>query len=409
MRRYEETHPWITFADRLAPDNWKLWSHLGEARSKCDHLAGTALNPDVAREMWRVTMLKGAVATTAIEGNTISFEEAERFSRGQNMPESRQYQQREIENVLKALGEISDQIKRGEDIKLTPELIRSFNLKVLDGTLLRDGVTPGKVRQGSVGVGNYRGAPAEDCELLLQKLCDWLNSDGFKHERPEEFFAMTLFAAIVAHVYIAWIHPFDDGNGRTARLIEFLILAKSGKVPVLAAALMSDHYNLTRDRYYIELDKSSRLKDLSGFANYAIEGFVDGIRAQITKVREQQLRVAWINYVHERMDRQAVSKATARQRRLVLAMGDGPHHRDDLTTLTEKVKNDYREVGARTLGRDLNLLKKELLVSQVTDGKWIANCFLVEAFMPIIASAGDGAWRRPLSEAFFGSFDKLIP
>ena len=170
---------------------------------------------------------------------------------------------------------------------------------------------------------------------------------------------------------------------------------------------MSDHYNLTRDRYYIELDKSSRTKDLSSFANYAIEGFVDGIRAQIAKVREQQLRVAWINYVHEQLDRRAVSKATARQRRLVLAMGDHAYDRNDLTTLTEKVKNDYREVGARTLGRDLNLLKKEGLVSQVPDGKWIANCFLVEAFMPMIASPGDGAWRRPLSEAFFGNFGQL--
>ncbi|NOY75701.1 MAG: hypothetical protein GXP32_07900 [Kiritimatiellaeota bacterium] len=32
----------------------------------------------------------------------------------------------------------------------------------------------------------------------------------------------------LAHVYIAWIHPFGDGNGKTARLMEFYLLLRSG-------------------------------------------------------------------------------------------------------------------------------------------------------------------------------------
>ncbi len=38
---------------------------------------------------------------------------------------------------------------------------------------------------------------------------------------------------------MAWIHPFGDGNGRTARLLEFLILARCGMVPLPAAHLLS--------------------------------------------------------------------------------------------------------------------------------------------------------------------------
>lgn len=48
----------------------------GEAVFKCDHLAGVALNPDAARELMNVYLAKGALATTAIEGNTLTEAEA---------------------------------------------------------------------------------------------------------------------------------------------------------------------------------------------------------------------------------------------------------------------------------------------------------------------------------------------
>lgn len=54
-----------------------------------------------------------------------------------------------------------------------------------------------------------------------------------------------IFKAVVAHLYLAWIHPVGDGNGRTARLVEFQILLSSG-VPSPAAHLLSNHYNQTR-------------------------------------------------------------------------------------------------------------------------------------------------------------------
>jgi Fic family protein len=37
-----------------------------------------------------------------------------------------------------------------------------------------------------------------------------------------------ILKAILAHLCLAWIHPFGDGNGRTARLVEFQILIFPG-------------------------------------------------------------------------------------------------------------------------------------------------------------------------------------
>ena len=44
--------------------------------------------------------------------------------------------------------------------------------------------------------------------------------------------------AVLAHVYIAWIHPFGDSNGRTARLVEFGILTAAG-VPAISTPTCS--------------------------------------------------------------------------------------------------------------------------------------------------------------------------
>ena len=392
MRSYETTHPWINFRatdiNKVAPNQWML---LGEAKSKCEHLAGVPLEPTVAQQLYLVTLIKGALGTTAIEGNTLTEDQVRAIIAGTaTMPPSRQYQETEVKNVLNSLGEIQAKILRREEIALTVNSICEFNQQILNGLELEPGVVAGDIRTYSVAVPNYRGAPAEDCEFLLHQLIDWLNSPVFQSEDPELNFALTIAKAIYAHLYIAWIHPFGDGNGRTARLVEFQILAASGVVPIPAAHLLSNHYNLTRDVYYRELEKASRvaLGDTIGFLTYAIQGFVDGIRQVIEMVRGHQFDVAWINYVHERFARLPNSVASDRQRSLVLAMPLWQAvSRVDLEGLTPKIARLYAKAGPRTLSRDLNTLLSLGLIRKV--GKQFeASSELVLAFLAPRAENG---------------------
>ena len=84
---------------------------LGEARSKCEHLAGAPLNPAIAQELYKVTLVKGALATTAIEGNTLTEEQVRGIlDRSYKAPPSRAYQEQEARNVLDALQELHDRI-----------------------------------------------------------------------------------------------------------------------------------------------------------------------------------------------------------------------------------------------------------------------------------------------------------
>ena len=387
MGRYLESHPWITFKatdfNDLGPTTWML---LGEARSKCEHLAGTPLRPDVADRLYTIAMVRGAQATTAIEGNTLTEEQVAGILAGTfKAPPSRAYQEREVRNVLDALQEIADQIGEGEPPKITKDLICEFNRQLLDGTEHEPDAVPGRVRSHEVLVATYRGAPAQDCDFLLDRLAEWLESEVFKSDDPEIGFALAIARAVYAHLYMAWLHPFGDGNGRTARLLEFLILARSGMAPLLAAHLLSNHYNLTRDQYYRELDKASRRQQTVDFVTYAIRGFVDGLRGQIEEVRELQLEVTWINYVHAVMNLYPSSPTRDRQRALVLAMPSGtyvPKH--ELPMLTPELAALYATKGPRTLSRDLNRLSDAGLVHGRQKG-WTANQFIIEAFLPPVA------------------------
>lgn len=389
VREYEQTHPWIDFratdVNDVQPRHWMM---LGEARSKCEHLAGAPLKPDVAQQLYGVTLVKGALATTAIEGNTLTEEQARGILDGSyKAPPSRQYQEQEVRNVLDALGALYERIVAGENIQITADLIGDFNRQILKGTDLRPGVVPGVIRTESVVVGPYRAAPPQDCGYLVDRLVEWLNGPTFVHDDPEIQFALILAKAVYAHLYIAWIHPFGDGNGRTARLLEFLILASCGHVPVPAAHLLSNHYNLTRDRYYRELDLASKPgQSTLGFLSYAIEGFIDGIRETIAMVRDQQIHVAWVNYVHEQFGSLPNTKASDRQRSLVLAMPMGKAvPRDDLEGLTPKVAKLYASAGPRVLPRDLNRITKLGLIRQNSRG-YRANNEVVLAFLPPMAA-----------------------
>ena len=83
---YEETHPWISFKLQLDPQDYRLWMQLGEVASKCEHLSGVALRPDFAARLHKLYLAKGVLATTAIEGNTLTEEQVLQQVNGELSP-----------------------------------------------------------------------------------------------------------------------------------------------------------------------------------------------------------------------------------------------------------------------------------------------------------------------------------
>ncbi|MXX78992.1 MAG: Fic family protein [Gemmatimonadales bacterium] len=277
---------------------------------------------------------------------------------------------------------------------MTPDWIREANRLVLAGLEehLEEGVVPGEVPTFSVGVGRYSGAPREDCRFLLERLCEWLEDDAVWPDLEEHLgsaVGVAVLRAILAHLYIAWIHPFGDGNGRTARLTEFLILARAG-VPSPATHLLSNHYNLTRAEYYRQLDRSSRARagrgDALGFVVYSLRGFLDGLEEQSRYVEEVQSRLAWEHYVYWRFRLHRRSPAMHRRREVVLALGRHmePVRKREIPDLAPALTRLYSTKTAKTLTRDLNWLLANELIEKEGD-TYRAAVHMMQQFLPVRA------------------------
>ena len=384
-RTYERTHPWLTFTVDLKQAPPKLWIDLGECKSKCEHIAGVPLKPGVGAKLHTVYLAKGALATTAIEGNTLSEEEVQKHLEGKlKLSPSRQYLAREIDNIVDACNNMLRDIMQRTPLRLDPDRAKELNKLVLRNLQLEDGVVPGEIRGHDVGVARYKGAPPEDCEYLLGRLLDWLNSDVF---RPREGMSIVfaIIKAVMAHLYFAWIHPFGDGNGRTARLLEFQILIESG-VPAPAAHLLSNHYNQTRTQYYRELDQSSKsAQGALSFICYAVEGFRDGLRSQLMEIGKHQWLVSWENYVHGKF-KDKKGETSNRRRHLVLDLSlvDEFVAVSNVREISTRMAAAYAKKTNKTLNRDVNALVKLGLVEKKT-GAIRALKEKILAFLPIIA------------------------
>lgn len=396
-RQYEQTHPHISFQATLSAADPQLWIALGECQSKCEHIARVPLRPDTARRLNTVYLAKGALGSTAIEGNTLSEQEVVQHLEGElKLPPSRQYLADEVDRIVNGCNAILEDLTRQPATPLSVDTIEWLNRQVLQDLDVGEDVVPGKIRQHSVLVGRYRGAPAEDCRYLLQKLCEWLNGPDFTAPSGDLIIVYALLKAIIAHLYIAWIHPFGDGNGRTARLLEFMILVGAG-VPAASTHLLSNHYNLTRSAYYRELDRASRSGgEILPFIRYAVEGFRDGLQEQLEAVWTQQHDVIWRNYIHEFFRDFEDSVVGVRRRRLALdlATQSKPVARVQIPEVSTRIAAAYAKVAERTIDRDLEFLVEHKLILRSDDG-YSANRDLIHAFVTPRAPQSSAEAHRP--------------
>jgi len=211
-----------------------------------------------------------------------------------------------------------------------------------------------------------------------------LNSSYFEIDKKSPIIG-SIIKAIITHLYIAWIHPFGDGNGRLARILEFGILLSSG-VPSPAAHLLSNHYNATRQEYYRQLERASQKNDVIEFVSYAVQGFLDGLNDQLEYVHNQVIDISWESYIYETFDKYKHSAVTTKRRRtLMLAISRSKKSipRDKLITLNEKTIEAYRKKTDKTVDRDIKELQRLDLVEKTKDG-YLARVPKIFGFLPVV-------------------------
>lgn len=361
--------------------HWTIGGELNYQLGQCDAMAyaisRAPLLPQYREKLHIVSMQKGAQATTAIEGNTLTDEEVERVFNREELEQPLEYQQQEVANILDAFNTLGGELIYREHVEFVSEpLLLRLHAMVGKDLGERFHAVPGRFAQARRRVGPYRAPAHEDVPDLIRRACEWLRRE---FHFPEQRFSDAVIQAIVTHVYIEWIHPFDDGNGRTGRLVEFYILLRGG-LPSIASHLLANHYNNTRPEYYRQLQLAKTERDLSSFIAYAVSGLRDGLRRAVDDVQQNALEQMWRVLVYERFGQRQMKQRESftRQRAVALALPlDRPIRFAEVRALTPELAAAYENASDRRILRDLAVIEKLGLILR-TPGLVQANGALLD-------------------------------
>src|SRR4051812_33688847 len=162
---------------------------------------------------------------------------------------------------------------------------RSGMSKITFGAWRDDKSGPMQVVSGDYGREkvHYQAPPARRLDADMKSFLDWFNTGD--NTDP-------LIKAALAHLWFVTIHPFDDGNGRIARAIADMALARSEKTPQRFYS-MSAQIRQERDAYYDVLEKTQKgAMDITPWMDWfvgclgrAIDGAQTALGAVLAKAR----------------------------------------------------------------------------------------------------------------------------
>ncbi|MBU0535253.1 Fic family protein [Patescibacteria group bacterium] len=257
-----------------------ILDHLTKISAAREVIINAPLVPKWELDLRREALIRSAHASTSIEGNSLSYEEVSNLEIGREVTAFGKDRQ-EVLNYFDALKYL-DKLIMVE--KITNKDILKLH-KMITTKTLDNPEYSGKYRHGNqyVIVGNrftgeitYKPPATREVPELMEDFLDFINEIDFKKLNP------VLVAGIVHYEFVR-IHPFIDGNGRTARILATYILLKSGFDTKRFFAL-DDFYNSDRPGYYAALKTvNSTKRELTEWLEY----FCEGVDVSLEAVRKK--------------------------------------------------------------------------------------------------------------------------
>ncbi|MCR4433086.1 MAG: Fic family protein [Caldiserica bacterium] len=253
----------------------RLLNLVAEISSVRELINSAYILPQWDFKLRRQAMLQMAHHSTAIEGNPLNSEQVSSLFRGEDVA-AREKDKQEILNYLSALRLVDELGNKGLPL-IERETIMALHSTLMKGLLPQEEL--GTIRSGRVAVLDHLGRivfqapPAEQVPSLLENLLQWING-------PSRDFHPVIVSG-VSHYELVRIHPFTDGNGRTARLLATLILYLRG-FDTKRFFVLDEYYNTDLKGYYSALALADRTGELTGWLEY----FAEGVAVSLKKVKE---------------------------------------------------------------------------------------------------------------------------
>lgn len=300
------------------------------------------------------SLMEEAITSSQIEGAVATIKDAKKMLVEKRKPKNKSEQM--IYNNYITMQSIKDLCKRELDVTLILDLHRIITRDTLE-TAEEEGRF--RTNEDNVSVVTTYGEvlfvppKSEEIPARLQAMIDFAN-DG--NEKP---FIHPVVKAIMLHFWLAYIHPFTDGNGRMARSLFYWYMLKNGywlfEYTSISKTILKKPTKYANAYLYSEHDDN----DLTYFIHFHIDVIMDAVeelRKHIESEKERSLQIRNEIIEHPELN--------LRQARIIQHLMSNPH--DVLTIKTHQVLN---KLAYQTARNDLLDLEKKQWIKSVKKGK----------------------------------------
>jgi Fic family protein len=328
----------------------KINNELLEIERARGFLDSAQLKSDWIKEMQSAALILEAHHSTHIEGTQLTLSEAQDILAGISVEGVRPDDRQELLNYKEAMDFVSEYFDKKSEIN--EEMIKGIH-RILVKDVRGGALEPGCYRSVQNYVVNsltgkiiYKPPPSDEVPALMKEFVGWLNE--------EKDISPVLLAGVAQHSFVD-IHPFLDGNGRTARVLCTLILYQKG-YDFKRLFSLSEFYDKNRRQYYDAI-QSVREKgmDMTAWLEY----FVVGLKNQMLEVKNKGEVAIRKEIVIERAE--GLNLNDRQQKILMYLLDEKRASVDDIGRMFNFIR--------RTIQRDLSKMVELGLVKEVAKSK----------------------------------------
>lgn len=251
------------------------------------------IKKEIENDLIKESLIEEAFYSSTIEGAFSTLKKAREMVQKRLPPKNNSEQM--ILNNFDAMRFILENKEKTFSEKLVLELH-----KITTKNTLEDPSFSGRFRNDwvyvtdSTGKTIYTPPPADQIKDNITKLVEWINIDS------EDEFIHPLIKACVLHFYFVYLHPFFDGNGRTARALFYFYLIKN-KYDFFKYFSISSIIEPSRKKYYKSIkDVEDFDSDLTYFLVFMIDCVLRAISAIKQKIKDHYQKDFFLNKIKEK-------------------------------------------------------------------------------------------------------------
>ena len=292
---YMNYSPKYTISDKIRNDLREIEKLRGDIR-------GSRILPEIEASIRLRASVESVHSSTSIEGNPLSANEVRAVITSDSPLTREEYAKIEVQNYKKALDFIDKRRRGSQDIIL--EDVLDLHGIITDGLVSKS--RNGKIRSNPVYIEDqnhdilYEGADADIVKREIVNLIEWIKSN--------QFTLNPVIIASIIHFHFVAIHPFSDGNGRTARALTSLYLALN-QYDSDGSLVLDSYYAQDRKAYYDVLQlvngknyTHSNKADITPWIEYFVEGFLSSLHVLDAEIR--MLNLSFLDTTQRELSRE---------------------------------------------------------------------------------------------------------